>query len=152
MFKKKTENILTKRERTLIAAFIAVSIFAFIFTILTNRETLKKNNGLQSVSLQENSKNNTQKQIESEYKKRVRTIISSYEDESQKNELSYEKVLEVKKNLLDLKVPTVFKDLHLNLVMSMIKLENFFKNGLNDDRLAGEMMIRDAKVNYSWLN
>lgn len=92
------------------------------------------------------------KKLEEEYRVETKNILTDYSALLEANNLSIDKVEADKNKLLDLKVPVQFKDLHLNFVLAVSKMEDFLKNGKSEDRDASRRMISEIKTNYIWLN
>lgn len=65
----------------------------------------------------------------SDYKIKANGILADYWQLAEKKDAPAEEGEYLKNRLLELKVPADFKELHLNLVMALTKLEDYFKNG-----------------------
>ncbi len=63
-----------------------------------------------------------------------------------------EKVSILRNQLMEVKVPTKFKDLHLNLLLALNKMDSYFNGRNEEEGLAGLDLISEAKINYQWLN
>ena len=59
---------------------------------------------------------------------------------------------ELKVNLMDLKVPEEFRDLHVDLVLSLSYLKQALENQDDSARAEGLAMLRGARSEYSWLS
>ncbi|MCK5212170.1 hypothetical protein KAJ89_05710 [Candidatus Parcubacteria bacterium] len=59
---------------------------------------------------------------------------------------------ELKISLMDLKVPEEFRDLHVDLVMSLSYLKEALENQDDSARAEGLAMLRVARSEYSWLS
>jgi hypothetical protein len=92
------------------------------------------------------------KKLEEEYKAGTKNILTDYSALLLNNDLNLEKVEADKNKLLGLKVPAEFKDLHLNFVLAVSKMEDYLKNGKDEDKAASQRMISEIKANYVWLN
>lgn len=90
--------------------------------------------------------------LESEYKARTIVSLNGYLDLVQEQKLNREALEKIKNELLSIKVPTQFKDLHIDLVMAMVKMDNFLQDGKNDDKKISEEIIAKVKKTYPWLN
>ncbi len=62
------------------------------------------------------------------------------------------KILTLRNQLTEIKVPTEFKDLHLDLLLALNKIDSYLNGRNEEERLAGLDLISQAKVNYEWLN
>lgn len=86
--------------------------------------------------------------LEKDYKGSIRAIFNEYAD----NKDDIRQVTDLKSRLLDLKVPTELKALHLNLVLTMTKTESYIQSGEEDDKLAVERIIKETREKYPWIN
>lgn len=59
---------------------------------------------------------------------------------------------ELKISLMDLKVPAEFRDLHVDLVLSLSYLKQALENQDDSARSEGLAMLRGARSEYSWLS
>ena len=90
--------------------------------------------------------------LESDYKAEAKSILDGYSQLSNNNGIDINEVKQVKNNFLALKVPTKFKDLHLDLVLAMVKMENFLTSGANEEKIASQQIVSRIKANYAWIN
>lgn len=91
--------------------------------------------------------------LEKNYKTQTKVILANYLRLAQDEEsLNIEQVRQTREQLLALKVPTQFKDLHLNLVLALTKMEDFLTGGDREKKIASQQLINEAKANYIWLN
>ncbi|MEK7097699.1 MAG: hypothetical protein AAB906_02535 [Patescibacteria group bacterium] len=86
--------------------------------------------------------------LEKDYKESIRAVFNEYAD----NKDDIRQVTALKGRLLDLKVPTELKALHLNLVLTMTKTESYVQSGEEDDKLAVERIIKETREKYPWIN
>jgi hypothetical protein len=63
-----------------------------------------------------------------------------------------EKVSTLRNQLMEVKVPTEFKDLHLNLLLALNKIDSYLDDRNEEEGLAGLDLISQAKINYEWLS
>ncbi len=49
-------------------------------------------------------------------------------------------------------MPTEFKELHLNLVLALIRMENFLEDGNAEEKLISLEMVKQIRDNYEWIN
>lgn len=90
--------------------------------------------------------------LEKDYKTSTAVAIRNFMDLDSSQKLNHEEVEKIKNELLALRVPTQYKDLHVDLVMAMVKMDIFFKDGKKENKLLCEKTIEEAKLKYSWLN
>ena len=87
------------------------------------------------------------------YKTEVKVILNNYLRQTQdKSILTAEYAEQIKSQLLNLKMPTKFKDLHLNLVLALDKMEDYLIDGCEEKLQASQELINQAKEKYEWLN
>lgn len=136
---------MTKKSKILL--FLIFIIFLlFLYLVITSKpvNNVKLNDdrqlGEMDIKLDEN------------YKKEASRILSFYSRLVKEGEINLDKVKDIKNQLLGLRVPTEFKNLHLSLVFALTKRENYLINGDNKEKLASQQLISQAKANYKWLN
>lgn len=134
---------MTKKLKILICLLIALLLLV-LYLILTSESATNKN---QSASIEK-----TNIQMENEYIKQAKEIFSAYNNLTVSDNFTREQVSALKNQLLELKVPTKFKELHINLVMAMTKMENFFDSNNEEEKTSGQQIISQLKNDYSWLN
>lgn len=89
---------------------------------------------------------------EDQYQAGVKEIFKDYEFFIRDNNPAAGRLADLKNKLLALRVPAKFKDLHLNLFFSMVRMENFLNQSSAEERKASEEMAEKIKKDYSWLN
>ncbi len=90
--------------------------------------------------------------LEKSYKLETKVILANYLRIAQDETINIESVKQTKEQLLSLKVPTEFKELHLNLVLALDKMEDYLNGGDEEDKLKSQEMIESEKAKYEWLN
>jgi len=128
-----------------------VLIAAFFLLLAAHPATKYRPTASQPILVQTAAKVDPTK-IEADYKVSVTAAVKEYADASGKNNLTPEEVSKTKNQLLALKVPTQFKDLHISLIMAMVKMESYFTSGNQADKALAEKTISEVERNYSWLN
>jgi hypothetical protein len=137
---------MTKKIKILLVLSV-VAISAVLYLIITSKPV--NNNGKQANKEQVKV---DLKKLEEEYKAGTKNILTDYSALLLSDNLSLEIVETDKNKLLGLKVPAEFKDLHLNFVLAVSKMEDYLKNGKDEDKAASQRMISEIKANYVWLN
>ncbi|MFH0923992.1 MAG: hypothetical protein V1825_04645 [Candidatus Falkowbacteria bacterium] len=153
----------------LIFSIILIIYFKIIKTDIILEKTEENLPARQEVKVDlvemENSYTEEVKNILSEYDKKIKNAISErgiadsdIEDIATSSELSYQErldllseILDLKDRLLDLKVPTYFKALHLELVLAFSKMESFVESGVEEERINALNLIEQARNSYDWL-
>lgn len=90
--------------------------------------------------------------LENDYRVNVKKIVDDFLSLSDSNNLTIDKTKQIKNELLDLRVTDRYKEIHLNLVLSIAKMENFFNTGNKSDKLSSVEIINKTKNDNSWLN
>jgi len=136
---------MTQRGRILILLIIFF-LLIIVYLILT-AETVVKNDQVNSATDQ-----NKIIELEQQYKKQVIAIFNDYTKLITGESYTLEQVSQLKNRLLDLKVPTKFKDLHINFVLSLTRLENYLLDKDEAEKAKSQQVIGQLKADYSWLN
>jgi hypothetical protein len=90
--------------------------------------------------------------LKKSYKAETKVILANYLRIAQDETINIESVKRTKEQLLSLKVPTEFKELHLNLVLAMDEMEYYLENGDEADKRKSQEMIEQEKTKHEWLN
>jgi|SRR3989344_6205942 len=122
--------------------FIVISGFAAFFYF--KNIDLDKN----AVNDGNNVKMEANNSLREDYRQSASDIFNEYID----NMDDLENVAAQKNRLLELKVPTELKALHLDLILMMTKTESYIRSGEGIDVSASEKAIKEAKEKYPWLN
>ncbi|MCK4554023.1 hypothetical protein KAU19_03600 [Candidatus Parcubacteria bacterium] len=87
------------------------------------------------------------------YQMEVKVILNNYLRQTQDESLiTIDDVKQTKNSFLALKMPSKYKDLHLNLVLAMDKMEDYLFDGDEGKLRASQELIKQAKEEYEWLN
>ncbi|MFH1427516.1 MAG: hypothetical protein ABIG60_03240 [Patescibacteria group bacterium] len=89
--------------------------------------------------------------IKENYKKELNDIFINYVKVTNNKELTLDLLSNFRTELLNLKVPAEYKDLHLNLAFTFDKMEKYINEGNEEERLASQQLVNEAKANYGWL-
>jgi len=90
--------------------------------------------------------------LEKDYEKYFKRIFNEYEQISADNQLNIDLVKKTKEEILNLKVPAKYKDLHIDFILALVKMENYFSGGDNKEKAASLNAIKQIRENYLWLN
>ena len=86
------------------------------------------------------------------YQMEVKVVLNNYLRQTQDESLiTVDDVSRTKNSLLGLKMPAQFKDLHLNLVLAMDKMEDYLIDGDEGKLRESQELIKQAKEEYEWL-
>ncbi|MBU0879697.1 MAG: hypothetical protein ABIJ83_04475 [Patescibacteria group bacterium] len=133
-----------KREQILISLII-VFLLIITYLIITSKTVQKVN--------QSNSATNniTTAQMEEKYQTQVKKISNYYEKLISTNDYTIDQITQTKNKLLNLQVPTKFKDLHINLVLALTRMENYLTNKDEAEKIIAQQLINQVKIDYSWI-
>lgn len=91
-------------------------------------------------------------QVEADYKIETKNFVNNFSEIIKREDFVVDDIKILRDGLLDLKVPAEFKELHLDLVMAIIKMENFLENNYLEDGVASQEIIKKSLESYPWLN
>ncbi|KKR21376.1 MAG: hypothetical protein UT48_C0009G0008 [Parcubacteria group bacterium GW2011_GWE2_39_37] len=133
---------MSKEKKIYLIGFVATLLFILIFSVFITPkdEKLPKNTKVDLI------------QLENEYKEKTKLLVDSYLLLLQSDQLDLEKLKQIKDQLLALKVPDEFKDLHVNLVLSIDSVNNAELGGDKNKKIASIELVNKNKENFSWLN
>ncbi|MEK7557987.1 MAG: hypothetical protein AAB530_02150 [Patescibacteria group bacterium] len=133
-----------KREQILISLII-VSLLVITYLIITSKTVQKVNQSNLATN------NITTAQMEEKYKAQVKKILNYYEKLISTNDYTLGQIVQTKNKLLNLQVPTKFKDLHINLVLTLTRMENYLTNKDEAEKIIAQQLINQIKIDYSWI-
>jgi len=137
-------NFMTKRERVLII-LIFVFLLASVYLILISKPARKVD------QLNLTSDNRAIALMEEKYQEQAKNIFIDYEKLIADNNYALEQITQIKNKLLDLKTPAKFKELHLNLVLALMRMENWLIDKNESEKTKSQQIIDQIKIDYSWL-
>jgi len=130
----------------------SVLLFVFYLILTSENNPAAENDQTNSGQNQPTSEDSKKAEaLKSEYENNSSAIFSEYLELINSPTVAAEEVYAVKQKFLDLKVPVEYKNLHLNLVLALVKMENYLRAGQESDKLESQQLISRAAVNYSWL-
>lgn len=136
---------MSKKAKILI--LLSVIFFLLILYLLITAEPVKK------MDLTDNKFNTSQlERLTNNYQEQAGVIIANYLKLLKDDSYNLDQVKQIKDKLLELKVPTIFKNLHIDLVLALTKMENFLLEGKEPDKIESQRIINQIKADYSWLN
>lgn len=154
---------MTKNAKFLsILILISVAILGFLLLTSKLQKIDKLEQGLNNSDQKQQAKVDMQ-QVRSDYQREAKKIIGEYDQflnelqnasssPSLETGSSTAKTTDLKERLLALTVPGEFKDMHLNLILSLSNIEKYLVAGSKTDQTAGEELFKQAKASNSWLN
>lgn len=90
--------------------------------------------------------------LENNYKAEVKLVFARFLVLAGRDDLSVLELRQVRDELLELKVPTKFKDLHLGFALAISRLENFLSGGDEKEKEISQDIIKKIKQDYDWIN
>lgn len=141
------------RQYKILLVLLAVAIVAVLYLIINSKPV----NDVEKQVVNEPQKVEKVEKVdlvklENDYKENFKEIFTNYVLALQDMDLSVDKAVFIKKQVLDLRVPTNFKDLHLDFVLAITKMENFLTDDDEKEKEEGQRIVDEIKVNYEWLN
>ncbi|MBU0722451.1 hypothetical protein KKA93_03285 [Patescibacteria group bacterium] len=134
-----------KKQKILI--FLLLIIFLLILYLIFTSESVKQTNSLNQWIKQDSSV-----LLEADYKPKAKEIFTAYQSLTENNSFTNKNIMELKNKLLDLKVPVKFKELHIQFVLALIKMENYLSQKDEQEKSDSSQAINQLKVDYNWLN
>jgi len=128
----------------ILLSILLILVLFLIFTSASAKKTY--NNTNRSV------KNLAVPVSDEDYKTKVKAIFALYEARAQNKAFSIENVSELKNQLLGLNVPAGFKNLHLNFVLALTRLEDYLNRKDEQVENSSFQMFNQLKADNSWLN
>jgi hypothetical protein len=136
---------MTKKAKVLIF-FLLIFLVLVLYLILTSESSTKLNDFSQQ------AQDEKIVLLEENYKAKAKEFLSAYENLIKDNNFTAEKITELKNKLLDLKVPAKFKELHIQFVLALDRMENYLSQKDERKRSDSLRMVNQLKADYSWLN
>ncbi|NCQ16486.1 hypothetical protein GW814_02445 [Candidatus Falkowbacteria bacterium] len=124
---------------------LAVLLLLVLYLILTSESAREE-------SRPAPAKNEAAVQLENNYTTEAKELFNDYSKMVQADSFTLEGLAALKNKILDLKVPTKFKELHINLVLALTKMENYLNSRNEQEKIFSQQMVNQLKADYSWLN
>ncbi len=135
---------MTKRAKIYI--FLIFLVLVFILYLILTAEPLDKIKNLQL-----NYQSQKIADLEENYKVEAKQIFNEYLALINQAGFTQEQISQIKNKLLDLKVPTKFKDLHINLVLALTKMEDYLATGDQMKKTDSQQIINQVETENYWL-
>lgn len=132
-------------RKKILIFLIVIAVLLLAYLVLSSETILQNENSVDQNIL-------IDKEImTSDYKRESARIISDYYYILSSKQTNIDQIRECKKKLLDLKVPSEYKDLHIQLVLAVTKMETYLLD--KDEREWSESleMINKAMADNAWL-
>jgi len=126
------------------ALLLFYSALILSFTSMVNAFQPVKNLSLNTTA---NAVDNQQQQLVSDYQQKLNTILDNYSPtDTIKNEKQKMQLLE--NDLLAMKVPSIYRNLHLDLIKALYAYQQGQKDSLAQSRL----LLQESVKKYAWLS
>lgn len=137
---------MTKPTKILIF-LLFIFLILILYLILTSASVKKNDN------VDQPAKNQASALSDEDYKMKAKEIFIAYEELAQDNSFTTEKIAALKDRLLAVKgLPAGFKELHLNFVSAMDRMEDYLREKDQPARDTSQKITNQLKADYSWLN
>lgn len=141
-----------KQTKFFIPLLVAVLFSSVLYLIIVNRSINNLNQAVRQGGDKPAAKVDLGL-LEANYKIKTKLIFDNYQRLTQDPEsATVDQIRLTREQLLDLKVPAKFKQLHLDLVMAMSKMEDYINNGDGQKLLDSRQLVAAIKTNNAWLN
>lgn len=144
-FKNFFNKYMAKKQKILIGLLLIIFIFV-LYLILTS-ESIKPIDDSAEKTKQANAV-----QLESDYRQKARELFIAYDNLIKSDSFTLENIAALKSNLLNLKVPVKFKELHIRFVLAITKMENYLSQKNEQEKSDSLQAVNQLKADYSWLN
>ena len=142
------------KKGIIIIAIIVVGIIVVFARIMprgkisevTSNETVKRqvNHAQQVAEYQQNIKS-----IAANYQNIIDAINANSTSTGSSSEIS--SLTDIKNKLTSITVPAEFKDLHINFFLSVLDLENYFKNNQLSAKASSSSLWQSLQKDYTWI-
>lgn len=134
-----------KKPKILI--FLLLILFGLILYLILTSESIKP-----ADNSNKELKPDNLAWLENDYKSRAGEFFTAYESLISHNNFTEKNIIEIKNKLLDLKVPIKFKELHLQFILAINKMENYLRLKDEQEKKHSLKAVNQLKADYSWLN
>lgn len=142
------ELYMSKKAKILI--FLLLIFLALVLYLILTSESIE--NKKLTKQTNQTVKNENTASLEANYRSQAKEIFTAYGKLAQDNNSTADKVKQLKNQLLALSVPAKFKELHINFVLALVRLENYLSGQKQEEKNASRQIINQLKADYSWLN
>lgn len=139
---------MTKKAK-IIVFLLCLSVVLLLYLILTSEPKAKFPQAIMKIEQNQLTK---VEQLEADYTREVKPIFAELVELINQQKYTNQEVSRLKQQLLNLIVPTKFKNLHLDLFLAIIKMENYLASGKSSEKIESQQLINQAKADYNWLN
>lgn len=138
---------------------IVLAIFLLVFLCLAIIFAFSIKVGkIEPTATENKAKKIGKKEMVENYKNDIKVLATSYGDatntyaSTSKKEDILPVINNLKLKMTEIIVPSEFKDMHLNLFLSIVSFENYLANNELAEKKKSEKLFYVIKQEYSWLN
>ncbi len=142
-----------KKFKKISIVFLAVLLLVVFYLIITTEEVndqMLLNIGNEDVVENINSESIIDLS-QDDYKQEVSRYFSEYIKIQERDNITKNNLLEIEDKLLALKVPTEFKDLHINFILAISKMRQYLEDDDENKKKESENIITEIKLNNNWI-
>lgn len=136
-----------KKQKILI--FLLLILLALIAYLILTSESVKPTAPAAKSQPAEQEK---AARLEADYQSGVKPIFADYGKLDGENNITADKIAELKNRLLALKVPAKFKELHIRLVQILDGMQDYLSQNNQKMKNQSSQIFNQLKADYSWLN
>lgn len=140
---------MSKREKYLLTLIATAFVALLVLVIYSNYQKEADKEGGSGAS---DERKASVEKMESDYRADAQRVMDKYENLIQETDFAPDKMRSIRDEFIALHVPTVYKDVHLNLILAFDKLIAAAATGSNNDKLASMQLISEIQKNNTWLN
>ena len=133
-----------EKKHKIVLVLLAIAISAVLLLMITIKPNGNLNKGadIPKVDLVK---------LENDYKDDVSKLYNEYSILIKEVDVGSERLQEIRNSLLELRVPTSLKDLHLNFVLAVVKMEKYLISMEEEERDDSNTMVNELIEDYEWL-
>jgi len=135
-----------QKKQKILLFLLIILFFLILYLILTSESVKRVDNSSQQIK-QDNSV-----LLENDYKVKAKEFFTAYENLIKNNSFTEKNITELKNQLLGLKVPLKFKELHIRFVLALTKMENYLSQKIEQEKSDSFQAVNQLKADFSWLN
>jgi hypothetical protein len=143
-----------KKYKKISIVFLVILLLIIFYLIITTEKiddqklSIIENNNL----TENNEKPLDIKKLQDDYTREISKFYSEYLLIQKKENVTNKDLLEIEDKLLALKVPTEFKELHIKFILAISKMKQYLEN--NDEKKLEDSknIIKEIKLNNSWID
>lgn len=131
------------KKKNILILLVVFGLAVLVYLLLSSESADKK-------AVEDDGKNEVST-IAIEYTSQMKDLVADYRQIIFNNELDIEKIEAIKNSILGLTVPAQYKDLHVQVILALIKMEEFIKGGSQNYKAESNNLINEALANNNWL-